>query len=277
VDAHEFGGKVVVVTGAGSGIGRSTATLFARLGAKVHVADVNGDSATAVVGEIEASGGKAVAHTVDVTDPQAVDALAQRVFDADGRVDVLHSNAGIGHAADIAETTVDDWQRVIGVNLLGMAYVVQAFIPRLLAQGGRSSIVNTASVAGLVAAPGMAPYSASKFGVVGMSESLNAELAPQGIHVCAVCPGIIDTPITRSAIMRGEFAERREQAIEFYRKRGATPDQVAEAVVDAVRKRKVIQPVPRSHVMPVWLLKRVSVRASQVVARAMPKLVMRGK
>jgi NAD(P)-dependent dehydrogenase (short-subunit alcohol dehydrogenase family) len=277
VDAHEFGGRVVVVTGAGSGIGRSTATLFARLGAKVHVADVNGDSATSVVGEIEASGGKAVAHTVDVTDPQAVDALAQRVFDADGRVDVLHSNAGIGHAADIAETTVDDWQRVIGVNLLGMAYVVQAFIPRLLAQGGRSSIVNTASMAGLVAAPGMAPYSASKFGVVGMSESLNAELAPQGIHVCAVCPGIIDTPITRSAIMRGEFAERREQAIEFYRKRGATPDQVAEAVVDAVRKRKVIQPVPRSHVMPVWLLKRVSVRASQVVARAMPKLVMRGK
>jgi NAD(P)-dependent dehydrogenase (short-subunit alcohol dehydrogenase family) len=277
VDAHEFGGKVVVVTGAGSGIGRSSAMLFAKLGAKAHVADVNADSAASVVAEIETRGGKAVAHTVDVTDPDAVDALAQAVFDADGRVDVLHSNAGIGHAADIAETTVDDWQRVIGVNLLGMAYVVQAFIPRMLAQGGRSSIVNTASMAGLVAAPGMAPYSASKFGVVGMSESLNAELAPQGIHVCAVCPGIIDTPITRSAIMRGEFADRREQAIEFYRKRGATPDQVAEAVVDAVRKRKVIQPVPLSHVMPVWLLKRVSVRASQVVARALPKLVMRGR
>jgi NAD(P)-dependent dehydrogenase (short-subunit alcohol dehydrogenase family) len=277
VDAHEFGGKVVVVTGAGSGIGRSSAMLWAKLGAKAHVADVNANSAASVVAEIEARGGKAVAHTVDVTDPDAVDALAQGVFDADGRVDVLHSNAGIGHAADIAETTVDDWQRVIGVNLLGMAYVVQAFIPRMLAQGGRSSIVNTASMAGLVAAPGMAPYSASKFGVVGMSESLNAELAPQGIHVCAVCPGIIDTPITRSAIMRGEFAERREQAIEFYRKRGATPDQVAEAVVDAVRKRKVIQPVPLSHVMPVWLLKRVSVRASQVVARALPKLVMRGR
>jgi NAD(P)-dependent dehydrogenase (short-subunit alcohol dehydrogenase family) len=277
VDAREFGGKVVVVTGAGSGIGRSSAMLFATLGAKLHVADVNADSAASVAAEIEARGGKAVAHTVDVTEPQAVDELARRVFDEDGRVDVLHSNAGIGHAADSAETTVDDWQRVIGVNLLGMAYVVQAFIPRLLAQGGRSSIVNTASMAGLVAAPGMAPYSASKFGVVGMSESLNAELAPQGIHVCAVCPGIIDTPITRSAIMRGEFAERREQAIEFYRKRGATPDQVAAAVVDAVRKRKVIQPVPRSHVMPMWLLKRVSVRASQVVARAMPKLVLRGK
>jgi short-subunit dehydrogenase len=132
-------------------------------------------------------------------------------------------------------------------------------------------------MAGLVAAPQMAPYSASKFGVVGMSESLNAELAPQGIHVCALCPGIIDTPITRSAIMRGEPAERREAAISFYRRRGASPDVVAEAVVEAVRKRKVIQPVPLSHVMPPWILKRISIRASQVVARALPKLVMRGR
>jgi NAD(P)-dependent dehydrogenase (short-subunit alcohol dehydrogenase family) len=274
---REFAGKVVVVTGSGSGIGRSSALLFARLGAKVHVADVNGESAEAVVREIEAGGGSAVAHTVDVTDAHACEQLAKRVSDDDGRVDVLHSNAGIGHAADIDKTTVEDWQRVIGVNLLGMAYVVQAFVPTLLAQGGRSSIVNTASMAGLVAAPGMAPYSASKFGVVGMSEALNAELAEHGIHVCAVCPGIIDTPITRSAIMRGEFAEKREKAIEFYRKRGASPDQVAEAVVSAVRKRKLIQPVPRSHVLPPWLLKRISPRASQVLARTLPKLVMRGR
>jgi NAD(P)-dependent dehydrogenase (short-subunit alcohol dehydrogenase family) len=277
MDAHEFAGKVAVVTGAGSGIGRSSALLLARLGAKVHVADVNGESAEAVAREIEAAGGRAKAHTVDVTDPEACERLAASVHDEDGRVDVLHSNAGIGHAAEIEKTTVDDWQRVIGVNLLGMAYVVQAFVPRLLAQGGRSSIVNTASMAGLVAAPGMAPYSASKFGVVGMSESLNAELAEHGIHVCAVCPGIIDTPITRSAIMRGEFADRREKAIDFYRKRGASPDQVAEAVVNAVRKRKVVQTVPVSHVMPPWLLKRVSLRASQVLARALPKLVMRGR
>jgi NAD(P)-dependent dehydrogenase (short-subunit alcohol dehydrogenase family) len=230
-----------------------------------------------VVGELVARGGRGVSHTVDVTDPEAVEAFCARVYEEESRVDVLHSNAGIGHAANIEQTTVEDWQRVIGVNLLGMAFVVQAFVPRLLKQGGRSSIVNTASMAGLVAAPQMAPYSASKFGVVGMSESLNAELAPHGIHVCAVCPGIIDTPITRSAIMRGEPAEKREAAISFYSRRGASPDVVAEAVVDAVRKRKVIAPVPLSHVMPPWLLKRVSLRASQVVARALPKLVMRGK
>lgn len=277
MDAGGFGGKVVVVTGGGSGIGRSSALLFSKLGAKVHVADVNGESAESVVAEIVARGGRGVSHVVDVTDPQAVELFTARVFEEEARVDVLHSNAGIGHAANIEQTTVEDWQRVIGVNLLGMAFVNQAFVLRLLKQGGRSSIVNTASLAGLVAAPQMAPYSASKFGVVGMSESLNAELAPHGIHVCAVCPGIIDTPITRSAIMRGEPAERREAAIEFYRRRGASPDDVAEAVVDAVRKRKLIQPVPKSHVMPPWLLKRISPRASQLVARAIPKLVMRGK
>jgi NAD(P)-dependent dehydrogenase (short-subunit alcohol dehydrogenase family) len=277
MDAREFAGKVAVVTGGGSGIGRSSALLFSKLGAKVHVADVNGESAESVVAEIVARGGRGVSHVVDVTDPQAVELFTARVFEEETRVDVLHSNAGIGHAANIEQTTVEDWQRVIGVNLLGMAFVNQAFVPRLMKQGGRSSIVNTASMAGLVAAPQMAPYSASKFGVVGMSESLNAELAPHGIHVCAVCPGIIDTPITRSAIMRGEPAERRQAAIDFYSKRGASPDDVAEAVVDAVRKRKLIQPVPMSHVMPPWLLKRISPRASQLVARALPKLVMRGK
>jgi NAD(P)-dependent dehydrogenase (short-subunit alcohol dehydrogenase family) len=275
VEARDFAGKVVVVTGAGSGIGRSSARLFSRLGAKVHVADINAASAEAVVGEITATGAAAVAHTVDCTDPDAIEALAAAIYAEDGRVDVLHSNAGIGHAGDIDQTTIDDWQRVIGLNLLGVAYVAQVFIPRLMAQGGRPSIVNTASMAGLVAAPRMAPYCASKFGVVGLSESLNAELAPHGIHVAAVCPGIIDTPITESAIMRGEPAEKRQQAIDFYRKRGASPDQVAEAVVTAVRKRKLIQTVPVSHVMPAWVVKRVSTRASQVLARALPKLVMR--
>jgi NAD(P)-dependent dehydrogenase (short-subunit alcohol dehydrogenase family) len=218
--------------------------------------------------------GNATAHTVDSTDPQALEDLASRVFDEDKAVDVLHNNAGIGHAADIEETTVEDWQRVIGVNLLGVAYGVQAFVPRMLTQGRPAAIVNTASMAGLIAAPTMAPYSASKFGVVGMTEALDAELRPKGIYLSAICPGIIDTNITRTAIMRGQPAERRQKAIDFYRKRGTSPDAVAEAVVDAVRKRKLIQTVPTMQVTPLWMLKRLAPRVSQVIARNLPKVVM---
>ena len=273
-DPNEFAGKVVVITGAGSGIGRSTALLFARLGANVHVADVSADGAEATQRDIESAGGRAVAHAVDVSDPAAVEDLAERVYAEQAAVDVLHNNAGIGHGGDTVETTVEDWQRVIGVNLLGVAYGVQAFVPRMLAQGRPATIVNTASGAGLVPAARMAPYCASKFGVVGMTEALNAELAPQGIHFCAICPGIINTPIVGSAIARGEFAQRRERAVDFYERRGATPDQVAEAVIDAVRKHKLIQPVPKSHVVPLWLLHRLSARAIQPIARATMRMAI---
>jgi short-subunit dehydrogenase len=110
---------------------------------------------------------------------------------------------------------------------------------------------------------------------VGMTEALDAELRSRGISVSAVCPGIIDTNITRTAIMRGDPADRRQKAIDFYRKRGASPDRVAEAVVDAVRKRKLIQPVPKLHVTPLWMLKRLAPRVSQAIARNLPKIVER--
>jgi NAD(P)-dependent dehydrogenase (short-subunit alcohol dehydrogenase family) len=135
-------GKVAVITGAGSGIGAATARLLARHGAKVHVADLNAEAAGAVAREI---GGGATHHGLDVTRPEDLEALAEAVFTADGRVDVLHNNAGIGHGGDIEATTVEDWQRVIGVNLLGVAYGVQAFVPRMLKQGHPATIVNTAS------------------------------------------------------------------------------------------------------------------------------------
>lgn len=268
-NADDFFGKVVVVTGAGSGIGRATALLFARLGAKLHVVDVNGEAADAVRAEIEAAGGTAFAHQVDCSDPDAVEGLAESVYAQDGAVDVLHNNAGIGHSGNVEETTLEDWQRVIGVNLMGTVYGVHSFVPRMLRQGRPAHVANTSSGLGLVAAAQMAPYTASKFGVVGLTEALDAELRQRGIAFSAICPGIINTPITRTATFRGEAVERAPDAQEFYRRRGASPDAVAEAVVDAVRRKQVIRTVPRWHVTPLWLLKRISPRAFQGLARRM--------
>jgi NAD(P)-dependent dehydrogenase (short-subunit alcohol dehydrogenase family) len=271
----ELQGRIAVITGAGSGIGRSTALLFGRAGARLHLADINGDSLAAVVAEIEAAGGSATAHTVDCSDPDAVEALAERVFSAERRVDVLHNNAGIGHAGDIEQTTVDDWQRVIGLNLLGVAYGIEAFVPRMLRQGAPASIVNTASAAGLVGLPQMAPYCASKFGVVGMTEALDAELRPRGIRVSAICPGIIDTPIVSTSIMRGEAEERRQQAVDHYRRRGTSPDAVAQTVLAAVTKPRLVHVVPRAQVGTMWLAKRVSPRVTALLVRTLTRLARR--
>jgi NAD(P)-dependent dehydrogenase (short-subunit alcohol dehydrogenase family) len=214
--------KIAVITGAGSGIGRATARLLARHGAKVHVADLNAEAASAVAREI---GADATHHALDVTRPEELEALAEAVFQADGHVDVLHNNAGIGHGGDIEATTVEDWRRVIGVNLLGVAYGVQAFVARMLEQGHPATIINTVSQAGLIPVAGMAPYRASKFGVVGMSESLDAELRTRGIRVVALCPGVIKTPIVRDSIMRGRLVLGAAQAkiVAFYAKYGGRP------------------------------------------------------
>ncbi len=269
-------GRIVVITGAGSGIGRATALLLGSRGAKLHIADIDGAHAEAVAGEVRAAGGEASAHTLDVSDARAVDAFAEAVFAAEGGVDVLHNNAGIGHGGNIEATTFEDWERVITVNLLGVAYGVQAFVPRMLRQGRPASVINTASGAGLVPIPKMAPYSASKFGVVGMSEALNAELSKQGVHVSAICPGVINTPIVASSVMRGDFAAIQEKATRFYARRGVSPDEVAEAVLRTIERHRLIVTVPRRHVMPSYLLHRLSPALAQPLMRSFERVVGRG-
>ncbi len=279
----DLSGKVAVVTGGGSGIGRATALLLSRHGAKVHVADIRAQSAEKVVREIEAAGtgtgaaasARGAAHALDVSDAAAVEAFAETIFADDGHVDILHNNAGIGFGGTIESTTVEDWQRVIAVNLLGVAYGIQAFVPRMLEQGRPASVVNTASQAGLTPAPKMAPYCASKYGVVGLTESLNAELSSRGIHFSAICPGIIDTPIVATGIMRGQVADIHEKLTAFYDKRGASPDEVAQAVLRAIDKHTLIVAVPRRQVTAPYLLHRLSPSLMQPIARTIDRFVSR--
>lgn len=268
-------GRVAVVTGAGSGIGRATALALARSGARVHAADIDLESAAGVVEEIGARDGTGSAYALDVSDPAAVDAFAASVFASEGSVDVLHNNAGIGHAANIEATTVEDWQRVIAVNLLGVAYGVQAFVPRMLSQGRPASVINTASMAGLVPTAKMAPYVASKYGVVGMTEALNAELSKRGIHFSAICPGIIDTPIVANGIMRGDIEAIHGRAVEFYSRRGAAPEEVADAVLGAIEHHRLIVPVPRRQVTLPYILHRISPRLTQPISRSFERVVGR--
>lgn len=254
----EFDGKIAVITGGGSGIGRSTAILLSRLGATVHIAEINHATAESVAAEINAAGGRAKAHQVDVSDAAAVERLAEAVYASDKRVDILFNNAGIGLTGPVESVSLEDWQRTINVNVMGVVHGVHYFVPRMLKQGGGGHIVNTASLLGLSIWPEFVPYCTSKHAVVGLTESLNAELSSKGINVTALCPGVVNTPIIHDAVIQGEFEERRKDVVNFMQKFGTSPDKVADAVVDAIRRRQLIRTVPHTHVIPAWTLRRLS-------------------
>ena len=176
--ADEFAGRIAVITGGGSGIGRSTALLLARLGAKVHVVDIAKANADAVAAEIVAAGGSAAAYRVDVSKPAGVEKLADQVFAADGRVDVLFNNAGIVRGNKYFWETEDprDITTTMGVNSLAPMYITREFLADMIAGSGEKRIVNIASSAALVSNPRMAVYAASKWAALGFSDSVRLEL-----------------------------------------------------------------------------------------------------
>jgi NAD(P)-dependent dehydrogenase (short-subunit alcohol dehydrogenase family) len=267
INTARLSGKTAVVTGAGSGIGRSLARLLAHRGATVHVVDVQAASADAVAQEIRDSGGRAISHTVDVADPGAVLRLADTVFAA-GPLDLLFNNAGIGHAGAVVDTTLEDWRRLIDVNLMGVVHGLHAFLPHLLAQDRPAYIVNTASAAGLVANAGLAAYSATKAAVVGLTEALDVELIGTPVRVSVLCPGVIDTAIVGTSTMRGPWADRRARTVDLYRTKGTSPDVVARQALAAVTRGRRVIPTPRYQTVPHWWLKRLLPRAGRAVSVA---------
>jgi NAD(P)-dependent dehydrogenase (short-subunit alcohol dehydrogenase family) len=192
----DLAGKVAVVTGGASGIGKGIAAQLVAEGARVIIADVQRDAMEATAAEIGATG-----VLTDVSDPASVDALAAAVLDRYGAVHVICNNAGIGPLAPVADLTLDDWRWMLGVNLWGVIHGVHTFLPVLKRNRDGGHIVNTASMAGLVAGPRLGAYAAAKYGVVGLSEVLAAELAADNsrVGVSVLCPGTVHTSIGTSS------------------------------------------------------------------------------
>lgn len=262
----EFNGKLVLVTGAGSGIGRETAVAFTEAGARLLLTDINEEGAAQTQARIEQLGGMAARYVVNVADAEAMKKLAQRVANDHGVVDVLVNNAGIGSAGRFLDTSLETWRKVMDINLMGVVHGCHAFLPAMVARGEGGHVVNLSSMAGYFAAPDMPVYAASKFAVLGFSEALRGDMAAHNIGVTAICPGVINTGIIAATIMEGDMGGSgvRDKVQSLYAKRNFTPAQVAAAIVDAVRKNQAVRPVsPES--WAVYYAKRL---APGLVARA---------
>ena len=223
--------KVALVTGGSSGMGRATALIFAREGAKVVVADMNSEGGEDTVSMIKGAGGEAIFVHADVSSADDVEAMVNKAVETYGRLDCAHNNAGIEGTVGLRthEYPEDAWGQLMGVNLKGVWLCLRYEIPQMLRQGG-GAIVNTSSAAGLVGMRGASAYAATKHGVAGLTKTAALEYAPSGIRVNAVCPGFIHTPMFDRLNVNNPRGEEQAKAMEPIGRLGA-PEEVAEVVV----------------------------------------------
>ncbi len=237
---RDLNNRLALVTGAGGGIGLATAIALAERGCRLILCDINGaalDSASATVGAAVV-----MARRVDVSDRADMTAFADEVHGTFGPIDILVNNAGVGLAGGLMDTSLDDLDWVLDINLKGVLHGCHLF-GRPMAEAGRGHIVNIASAFGLYACPGVLGYCTSKFAVVGLSESIRAELRPMGVGVSTICPGIIQTGIVQATRYQDDHAKDRVQ--KTYDARGASPERVANAVISGIRWNRGVVPVTR--------------------------------
>jgi NAD(P)-dependent dehydrogenase (short-subunit alcohol dehydrogenase family) len=240
---QSFEGKRCLVTGAASGIGRATAIALARRGARLVLTDVDADGLESAAAEIRSAGGT-VLHSaaLDVSDGDRVEAFADEVHAEHGTLDIVMNVAGVSTWGPVQRLDRSDWRRMIEINLMGPIHVMESFVGPMVEAKRGGHLVNVSSAAGLFGLPWHAAYSASKFGLRGVSEVLRFDLRRHGIGVTLVCPGAVDTPLVGSVDIVGvdRTNPRMAAMTADFRRRARSPEQVAETIVDGVERRRAL-------------------------------------
>jgi NAD(P)-dependent dehydrogenase (short-subunit alcohol dehydrogenase family) len=265
-----FDGKKCVITGAASGIGLATARAVAAEGAILFLTDIDADKLEGAVASIRSAGGNVAKHAaLDVGDHDAVRALGGEIHDAHGPMDVVMNVAGVSVWGTVEALEHRQWKRTVDVNLMGPIHVIETFLPEMIRRGEGGHLVNVSSAAGLLGLPWHAAYSASKFGLRGISEVLRFDLARHGIGVSLVCPGAVDTGLVHTLEIAGIDTQHPDvqRMRARFRAHAITPERAAEAIVRGIRKNRYL------------VLTSLDIRAAHWLERFVPPayaLVMRG-
>lgn len=267
---RDLDGSNVFITGAASGIGRATAELAGRRGARLHLTDVNAEGLAAAAASITAAGGTVVlARAADISDHEAVRDLAAQVAAASGSMDVVMNIAGVSAWGTVRSLEHATWRRMVDINLMGPIHVIEELVPPMIEARRGGHLVNVSSAAGLIGMPWHAAYSASKFGLRGVSEVLRFDLRQHRIGVSLVCPGGVATPLTETVHIDGidKASPRFLKAQAHFRRRAVSPEQAAEAILRGVERNRY------------WVYTSTDIRLAHAAQRLCPPLyvaLMRG-
>jgi len=275
-DFRSLSGRRVVITGAASGIGRATAIKSAAKGATVYLTDRNATQLDEVAAQIRASGGTVgLVHAADVADAAAIAQFASAVHADGGPVDIVMNIAGIATWGTVDRLSVEQWRKTVDINLMGPIHIIDAFVGPMITAKRGGHLVNVSSAAGLLGLPWHAPYSATKFGLRGVSEVLRFDLRPHGIGVSLVCPGGVATNLTNTVDIAGvdthntAFAKVRHR----FERRAVSPEQAAAVILRGVRRNQYLVYTSRD-VQAAYLLQRVFPPGYNLLMRGM-NLAMR--